>query len=294
MLVQNNSTAPVNLYLRDGQRYHIGVGRQITLPDSYTALLDDNASTIALFNSGVLTALTDAGAPFPNFPTAVNAADAKAGRTETLSGIYDKNGTLTLSGASAAAVRGAEVRKRQTISGMLPVLPQAVAAAFTGTYSTLDTAPGEFEAVAPLLLNMDTNAVTIDKMAIAVTERTDTSKTVPIINGVSYNVLAAAGTQNGFVPVTFSGSASVSVPASSDSGNMLGLMLADFIPLSSIPRVDDPSKFPAHITRMEVSNRALSTIAFPTLAEVDNYNAALAPYEHYQVAQASVTGVTDP
>lgn len=105
MLVQNNSAAPVNLYLRDGQRYHIGVGRQITLPDSYTALLDDNASTIALFNSGVLTALTDAGAPFPNFPSSVSAVDSRAGRTFALNGLYDANGNPALSGPGAEAVQ---------------------------------------------------------------------------------------------------------------------------------------------------------------------------------------------
>lgn len=118
MLVQNNSAAPVTLNLRDGKAYPINAnGGQISLPDSYTALLDDNASTIALFNTGVLTALTDAGAPFPNFPTAVNAADAKAGRTETLSGIYDQNGSLTLSGASLGAARRA-VRTPRVAGGI--------------------------------------------------------------------------------------------------------------------------------------------------------------------------------
>ncbi len=143
MLVQNNRAAPVNLNLRDGRRYHIGAGRQITLPDSYTALLDDNASTIALFNTGVLTALTDAGAPFPNFPTSVNAADAKAGRTETLSGIYDQNGSLTLSGASAGAVR--------SVSGSGTINPTAVfyipGRQFVGSQSAKDYSGNSADAV---------------------------------------------------------------------------------------------------------------------------------------------------
>lgn len=106
MLIRNNSAAPVILNLRDGKAYTVEAnGATISLPDSYTALLDDNASTIALFNSGVLTALTDAGAPFPNFPSSVSAADSRAGRTFALNGLYDANGNPTLSGPGAEAVR---------------------------------------------------------------------------------------------------------------------------------------------------------------------------------------------
>lgn len=105
MLVQNNSAAPVTLNLRDGKAYTITAkGGKISLSDSYTALLDDNASTIALFNSGVLSALTDAGAAFPGFPTTVSAADSVAGKSFAVGGFYDANGNPTLSGPGAEAV----------------------------------------------------------------------------------------------------------------------------------------------------------------------------------------------
>ena len=183
--------------------------------------------------------------------------------------------------------------KRNT-SAIIPFMPQSVATAFTGTHNLLMTAPGEFDAVALVAMNADVSAVTWDNAIVAVSERSDTvaSRTVPVVGGTAFNALAAAGTQQGFVPVTWDGgSTSTSIPAGTVTTPTI--KLSDWIPLSSIPRVDNTAGFPLVMARVNYVARALSVHVFPNGTEVDTFNTLMSPYEWYQTAQA-VDGVTTP
>lgn len=153
------------------------------------------------------------------------------------------------------------------------------------------TAPGDFDAVAIVAMNIDSSTMTIDAASVAVSERSDTSKTVPIIGGSNYNVPAAAGTQNGFIAITWDGG-SASVTVAAGTAALPTFKVSDFTPISSIPRVDDSTKFPLVIVREYFNSRTVSILSFASAAEVDNFNTGMAPYEFYQVAQAAVDGAT--
>ena len=74
-----------------------------------------------------------------------------------------------------AAEHAAMPQKRPgTISAMVPLMPSFDASALTATQRTLFTAPGDFDAVALITINIGL-ATTLDGACIAVTERTDTS-----------------------------------------------------------------------------------------------------------------------
>lgn len=81
MRVLNTGTQPITINLRDGRSFIAQPGGPaVDLRDSDVSLLDDSTFLIGLFNAGTLVAQTDAGAPFPGFPTTVNATDAADGR----------------------------------------------------------------------------------------------------------------------------------------------------------------------------------------------------------------------
>lgn len=182
-------------------------------------------------------------------------------------------------------------RSRTRPCAFMPTIPISVSTAFTGTHSLMTTAPGDFDAVAVVAMNVDTSPMTIDATSVAVSERSDTSKTVPIIGGQSYNV-AAGGTQKGFVPVTWDGGATSVTLAAAASAAAPVWKVSDWVTLSSVPRVDDPTKFPLVLVREYFNARTLSTMVFPSAAEVDSFHSLLAPYEWYQTAQATVDGAT--
>lgn len=191
-------------------------------------------------------------------------------------------------------------RRRMTPAILQALMPSGVSGSFTGTHCLMMTAPGDFDAVAAVAINYDTAAtLVIDNVAFAVSERSDTSKTVPIIGGTSYNQSAPANTQNGFISGTWSGSASVTVPAAtlaaSGSGKVIPqFVISDFTPLSSIPRVDNVAGFPLVICRQFFNARTISNFTFNTAADVDAMNTVMSPYEFYQTAQATVNGATSP
>jgi len=205
--------------------------------------------------------------------------------------LFDGNGneiTSLVSGAGKAVVAN---RQRSRPCTLLPTIPTSVSTAFTGTHNLMMTAPGDFDAVAVVAINIDAGTMTIDAASVAVSERSDTSKTVPKIGGADYNVPAAAGTQSGFIPVTWNGG-SASIAVAAGTAALPTFAVSDFIPISSIPRVDDPTKFPLVIVREYFNNRTVSVLSFASAAEVDNFNTGMAPYEFYQVAQATVDGAT--
>ncbi|MDH4391257.1 MAG: hypothetical protein QE285_07515 [Aquabacterium sp.] len=181
-------------------------------------------------------------------------------------------------------------RSRSRPCALIPTMPISVSTAFTGTHSLMMTAPGEFDAVAVVACNIDASTMIIDAASVAVSERSDTSKTVPTIGGTTYNQAAPAGTQNGFIAVTWGGSASVTVAAGTATAPTWAV--SDFTAISSIPRVDDSTKFPLVLVREYFNARTLSTMTFGSGADVDTFSTLLAPHEFYQTAQATVDGAT--
>ena len=208
--------------------------------------------------------------------------------------------TFIPTGVPFLASGGTTLQNQGNTTVLGALMPTAVSAPFTGTQNLMMSMPGEFYEVAALAINYDTTApFVIDNLAFAVSERSDTSKTVPIINGTNYNVTAAAGTQLGFVTGTWDGSASVSVPAAKFAESKSGVVIpsyqmSDWTPLSSIPRVDTPTAFPLLICRQFWNARAISQFNFANATDVDALNTAMAPYEFYQVAQGTTNGVSAP
>ena len=193
----------------------------------------------------------------------------------------------------SAAGKGLIISRHRTRPCVwMPKWPEFAGGPVSATGNLLTTAPGEFDAVAVVAINMDSNPLTIDATSVAVTERSDTnaSKSVPIINGSNYNVPAAAGTQNGFLPVTWAGSATATIAAGSVAAPTI--VVSDFTPLSSIPRVDNPSGFPLVIVRQFWLGRTLTQFNFANAAEVDVFSGGMAPYEWIQISQNGVDGAT--
>jgi len=183
------------------------------------------------------------------------------------------------------------VKRPSTISAFVPMMPSFDGGANVVTANLLTTAPGHFDAVALLTINIGASSTTLDGACVAVSESSNVSKTVPIINGTQYNTLAAAGTQNGWIPVTWSGASSTSIAAGSLARPTL--ILSDWISLSSIPRTDGKT-LPIVMARSYINNRTCASFQFTTAAQADLFNDSLAPYEFASVAQASVDGVSNP
>lgn len=213
MLIRNNSAAPVILNLRDGKAYTVEAnGATISLPDSYTALLDDNASTIALFNSGVLTALTDAGAPFPNFPSSVSAADSRAGKTFALNGLYGANGTPTLTGDAVVAVRGAAGQRQPRMSQITDGIrmPNTINPAFQqmlarSRYTVLAPGVTQIQARFPAFACVSNNGG-LEEGVLA----TATIQVYLVVGGANSSGAISGGA---IYPVTFGGQSSIVIPA---------------------------------------------------------------------------------
>lgn len=77
MLIANTGQSLVVMNLRTGEQVQLPPGQMTPVLDSKIPFIDDSAVLIALFNSGVLVAYTDAGAAYPGFPTTANPADSK-------------------------------------------------------------------------------------------------------------------------------------------------------------------------------------------------------------------------
>ncbi|MBU0601122.1 MAG: hypothetical protein KKD25_01820 [Gammaproteobacteria bacterium] len=77
MLIANTGQSLVVMNLRTGEQVQLPPGLRTPLADSKIRYIDDSAVLIALFNSGVLVAYTDAGSAYPGFPTTANPADSK-------------------------------------------------------------------------------------------------------------------------------------------------------------------------------------------------------------------------
>lgn len=177
-------------------------------------------------------------------------------------------------------------RFRKSTCAFLPFLPATQSTAAVRTYHLMTTAPVEFDAVALIIINNGA-ATTLDGAAIAVSE-SNTSKTVPVVNGTSYNAIAAADTNLGWVPVTFNGGAT-STAMAIGTETAPSFLLSDFIPLSSIPRTDG-GLLPLIMSRVYYNNRAhpWRNVSQPTATGV--INTQMYPHEYYNVTQG-VDGV---
>ena len=77
MLIANTGQSLVVMNLRTGEQVQLPPGQLTPVADSKIRFIDDSAVLIALFNSGLLVAYTDAGASYPGFPTIAYPGDSK-------------------------------------------------------------------------------------------------------------------------------------------------------------------------------------------------------------------------
>lgn len=76
MIIVNNGASPVTLALRDGTFYRIESGKNVTIPDAKSTMLDDSAFIVGLVNAGTLTLLQDSGSAWVGFPSSPVTSDA--------------------------------------------------------------------------------------------------------------------------------------------------------------------------------------------------------------------------
>lgn len=178
---------------------------------------------------------------------------------------------------------------KKTSVTFLPVLPSSHISSGSRTAHLTCSAPEDFNGVQLIFPNSGAS-VTVTSAAVAVTEDLTVSQIIPRIGGTQYNSVAAAGTQLGWVPVTFAGgSATGTLPAGTVQAP--SYLLSDIIPLSSIPRTDG-GKFSLIMARYYY---AAST--FPVRTAIANgqneINNLMAPYTYISLLQ-SVEGVSVP
>jgi hypothetical protein len=163
----------------------------------------------------------------------------------------------------------------------------------TLTHHDLITLPCHFDAFQLFEFNPGGADVIVDKYAFAVTERID-NITVPVIDGVAYNNIAAAGTQNGWVIPANYPTPAATIPAGSYADQ--GFLLLPKVNMYSIDRKDNipGDNFPAFMRRKYINSRTQANTLFTNAAEREAGMAALAPYTYISRAQLGVDGCTDP
>lgn len=77
MLIANTGQSLVVMNLRTGEQVQLPPGQMTPVFDSKIPYIDDSAVLVSLFNTGVLVAYTDAGTPYPLFPTSAMISDVK-------------------------------------------------------------------------------------------------------------------------------------------------------------------------------------------------------------------------
>lgn len=171
----------------------------------------------------------------------------------------------------------------------------SVGGAFAFTDNVLMTVPAHYDAVRLIFANANTADCVLYGALVAKTERSDTvaSKTNPIIGGTSYTGLVAGpnSTQLGWVPVTVSGSTTITIPAGSVANPTF--LYSDWMPLSSVDRVDG-GKFPLLMVRLGASSaNPMSYVPLTDNATAALVRASAAPHEYYALAQG-VDGISAP
>ena len=203
--------------------------------------------------------------------------------------VEDANGNSALLTSSGGSFSSDYTPRKTKLAAWMPNILGYVDSSNTFTYALTKSAPCEFESVALILQNQHTSPVTVTA-AVAVSESLATSKTVPKIGSVDYNALAAAGTQNGFIPVTYNNGVSpIVIPASTE------LFVTDQIPLSSIPRTDGGA-FPLVLARVYANAQQTSTYQFSSAAEERIFGNSYQGQggDFYQYAMPSTEAVATP
>lgn len=130
--------------------------------------------------------------------------------------------------------------------------PTVNGSSYRATYGLTVVAEAPFYAIQLVYVNNVNNALSGMKALVGVTETIDTSvsgsRCKPVINGTTYGQLAPAGSVNGFRPVTWGGAATLSVPASVTSTQIVA---SDVIPAESVARADVPGALPAAVVRLD-------------------------------------------
>ncbi|CUI09833.1 hypothetical protein BN2497_14443 [Janthinobacterium sp. CG23_2] len=128
----------------------------------------------------------------------------------------------------------------------------ANASAYRATYGLLLVAEAPFYAFQLVYVNLANNAISGMRFIAGVTESAATNVTAnlckPVIGGVTYGVMAPAGSVLGFFPVTWGGQATLSAAASVTTSQVV---ISDIVPAGSVPRVDVPGGFPAIVIRAD-------------------------------------------
>lgn len=172
----------------------------------------------------------------------------------------------------------------------MPIMPQTHISSGTRTAHLLTSAPDDFIGLQVIFPNPGAS-VSVTRCAVAVTE-SKVSPIIPRINGVSYDSVAAADTQLGWVPVTFAGGAEAGV-LPIGTMHQPSYLISDFIPISAIPRVDG-GKFALLMCRAYWSVTAHPVRASFNLASAEAIDTVISPYTFQSYLQGSVDGVTTP
>lgn len=184
---------------------------------------------------------------------------------------------------------GSPVPKSRTAS-FIPYLPSNYdTTPTTLTHHDLRTVPCHFDAIQVIEFNVGAADVLVDSYAFAVTENIS-SITTPVINGISYNNVAANGTFNGWIVPSW-GTPAATIPAGTYSNP--GVWVSPILPLPSIARADGGT-LPALMMRKYLNARTQSNVVFTNSTEHAAAGAALAPYTYIARAQLIVDGVSNP
>lgn len=261
MIITNNGQGAVVINLITGEPIYLPPLRDTQIPDAKLKYLDDSAVTIAMFNTGILTAKTDLGAAFPGFPTVafprrrMPVVDASLGDSIVGSRRVSRlSGSVWCPSAGSFATNGPATR----------------------TWTTILAHPNKPFAFRVGYLNPLTTQVTFDKTSI-----TPSSSFVP------------SGVPTGGAPQTnvlFGGSAPA-VQDAAGSVELLTFKMSDWTFAAPIDRVDSPVGMPLSYLKTYISAAGYAYISNAKLA---NYGQNYADGMIRQVSFANGDFIASP
>ncbi|NHZ78439.1 hypothetical protein F2P44_03945 [Massilia sp. CCM 8695] len=170
-------------------------------------------------------------------PIAADVALQGNGRAKRL-GMANIKGAAKWFGSAIAGV---------TFGGLI-----ASASPYRATWGLTCVAEAPFYAVQLVYVNLANNQITGLRAIAGVTETVSLNIQAnlckPVINGVTYGVMAAPGTINGFFPLTWGGAPTPTIPASATSSQIVA---SDVLALNSVPRADVPGGLHAAVFRID-------------------------------------------
>lgn len=187
------------------------------------------------------------------------------------------------------AERQINIKKSDKRIAFLPFLPTGQSTSSTRTFSIVTSCPRDMIAVQVILPNAGA-ATAITSAAVAVTESL-VNASVPTIGGTQYNAVAAAGTNLGFLPMTFAGGAGSAMEAGTNQNP--SYTVSDVIPLRAVQPTDS-NPYSYIIWRGHFSGVVQPIRTGMSLASTDLVSASLAPFVYKNFVQGTVDGVTNP